>query len=149
MRSFRRERRGRRRPHRHKDHSVFLTMQLMMRKFLLFRLLVCFLGILAGAPATAEQSDKPPRVTGLMAAILVQSPEAQQFRQGLRDLGYAEGRDVLVEWRSAEGDYSRLPAALAETINSKPDVIVVEGTVAALRVKQALPAVPLVMAVVG
>ena len=120
-----------------------------MRTLLPFRLLVCFLGVVAGAPAIAQQSAKTPRVTVLMAAILVQSPEAQQFRQGLRDLGYAEGRDVLVEWRSAEGDYSRLPAALAETIDSKPDVIVVEGTVAALRVRQALPTVPLVMAVVG
>jgi putative ABC transport system substrate-binding protein len=64
-------------------------------------------------------------------------------------LGYAEGRDVLIEWRSAEGDYSRLPALLAETIDSKPDVIVVEGTVAALRARQAMPRVPLVMAVVG
>jgi putative ABC transport system substrate-binding protein len=67
----------------------------------------------------------------------------------MQDLGYVEGRDVVVEARSAEGDYSRLPSVLAETIDSKPDVIVVEGTVAALKARQASPTVPLVMAVVG
>jgi putative tryptophan/tyrosine transport system substrate-binding protein len=120
-----------------------------MPNLLLFRLLVCFLEIVVAAPVMAQQSTRAPRVAVLLAAILPQSPEAEQFRQGLRDLGYAEGRDVLVEWRSAEGDYARLPALLAETIEAEPDIVVVEGTVAALRAKEAMPTTPLVMAVVG
>lgn len=56
---------------------------------------------------------------------------------------------MVIEWHAADGDYSRVPAVVAETIESKPDVIVVEGTVAALRAKQASTTVPLVMAVVG
>ena len=119
------------------------------KHLLLLRLVVCFLEMLVVSPAIAQRSGNTPRVAVLLAAIPVQSPEAQQFQQGLRDWGYVEGRNVLIEWRSAEGDYSRLPALLAETIDSKPDIVVVEGTVTALRARQAMPTVPLVMAVVG
>lgn len=122
-----------------------------MRNLLHICLFVCSLAMSVAAPAIAQQSAKTPRVAVLLASASfpVQSPEAQQFRQGLRDLGYAEGRDIIIEWRSAEGDYSRLPAMLAETIESKPDVIVVEGTVAAHKIREAGLALPVVMAVVG
>ena len=119
-----------------------------MRNLPLLALFVFCLEVLA-VPANAQQSAKIPRVAVLLAAFPVQGPEAQQFAQGLRDLGYTEGRDILIEWRSAEGDYSRLPSLMAETVDSTPDVIVVEGTVAALGVRQANCTVPLVMAVVG
>ena len=121
----------------------------MMRNLLHICLFICSLAMSVSAPAVAQQSAKIPRVAVFLAAFPVQSPEAQQLRQGLRDLGYVEDRDVVIEWRSGEGDYSRLPALLAETIESKPDVIVVEGSVAALEVKQASLTIPVVMAVVG
>lgn len=120
-----------------------------MRAALTLALLVFLFQAWTAAPAGAQESTKTPRVAVLLAAFPVQSPEAQQFRQGLRELGYAEGRDVLIEWRSAEGDYSRLPSLVAQTLDGKPDIIVVEGTVAALGVRQASPTVPLVMAVIG
>ena len=66
------------------------------------------------------------------------------FRQGLRDLGYVEGRNVVIEFRDAEGKLERLPALAAELVALKVDVIVVGGTVAALAAKQATRTVPIV-----
>jgi putative ABC transport system substrate-binding protein len=121
----------------------------VIRNLLLLGLSFWFLAVLGAAPAGAQQSARIPRVAVLLAAIPAQSPDAQQFRQGLRELGYAEGRDVIVEWRSADGDYARLSSLLAETVDSKPDVIVVEGTAAAVKVKQAGLSIPVVLTVVG
>ncbi len=71
------------------------------------------------------------------------------FREGLRDLGYVEGRNVLIEYRWAEGRYERLPTLIAELIALKADVIVTAGTPATLAVKKATTKVPLVMVAVG
>jgi putative ABC transport system substrate-binding protein len=71
------------------------------------------------------------------------------FREGLRDLGYVEGRNILIEYRWAEGKYERFPALVAELIALKVDVIVTAGTPATLAVKKATTSVPLVMAAVG
>ena len=78
-----------------------------------------------------------------------ESKEAQAFRQGLRDAGYTEGRDVVIEWRHAYGDYARVPEFAAELIQRKVDVIVVESTRTALAVKRATSAIPIVMAIVS
>jgi putative ABC transport system substrate-binding protein len=71
------------------------------------------------------------------------------FREGLRDLGYVEGRNLLIEYRWAEGKYERFPALIAELIALKVDVIVTAGTPATLAVKKATTSVPLVMVAVG
>ena len=71
------------------------------------------------------------------------------FREGLRDLGYVEGRNIVIEYRWAEGKYERFPQLIAELLALKIDVIVAAGTPAALAVKQATATVPLVMAAVG
>jgi putative ABC transport system substrate-binding protein len=80
------------------------------------------------------------------------SPEDKQpqaFRQGLRDAGYAEGRDVVFEWRSAHGDYDQLPSLAADLVQRKVDVIVVDTTRVAQAVKRATSSIPIVMAVVA
>jgi putative tryptophan/tyrosine transport system substrate-binding protein len=116
-----------------------------------------FLALLSGAAAVttpltagARDLDKVPRIgflgnsTAALEAKLVGS-----FRDGLRDLGYVEGRNVLIEYRWADGSYGRLPALAAELVASKVDVIVTAGTPAALAVKEATSSIPLVMVAVG
>jgi putative ABC transport system substrate-binding protein len=71
------------------------------------------------------------------------------FRQGLRDLGYVEGRNIAIEYRWAEGRYERLPSLVAELVGSKVGLIVTAGTPAALAVGEHAPSIPLVMVAVG
>ena len=115
-----------------------------------------FIGGLAGgllaAPlaADAQQAGKVPRIGFLgNSTAALEANLVGPFREGLRDLGYVEGRNILIEYRWAEGKYERFPALVAELIALKVDVIVTAGTPAALAVKKAAPSVPLVMAAVG
>jgi putative ABC transport system substrate-binding protein len=71
------------------------------------------------------------------------------FREGLRELGYEEGRNAVIEYRWAEGRYERLPALAAELVAGRVEVIVTAGTPATLAVKNATRTVPLVMVAVG
>jgi putative ABC transport system substrate-binding protein len=73
----------------------------------------------------------------------------EPFRQGLRNLGYEEGRNITIEYRWAEGKYERLPALIAELVALNLDVMVTAGTPATLAVKKAAISVPLVMAAIG
>jgi putative tryptophan/tyrosine transport system substrate-binding protein len=71
------------------------------------------------------------------------------FREGLRELGYVEGRNIAIEYRWAEGQYERFPVLIADLLAQKVDVIVTAGTPASLAVKKATTSVPLVMVAVG
>jgi putative tryptophan/tyrosine transport system substrate-binding protein len=71
------------------------------------------------------------------------------FRECLRERGYVEGRNLVIEYRWAEGDYARLPALVAELIAAKVEILVAAGTPAALAVKRATTVVPMVMVAVG
>jgi putative tryptophan/tyrosine transport system substrate-binding protein len=102
----------------------------------------------AGA-ADAQQPASPRRIGVLLTSWLPENKEVQAFRQGLREAGYAEGRDVVVEWRSASGDYDQLPQLAADLVQSKVDVIVTDGTVATRALKRATSTIPLVMALVA
>jgi ABC-type uncharacterized transport system substrate-binding protein len=111
-----------------------------------------FLGVIAGgllaAPLTiqAQQAAKVARI-GFLATNLTASPHMREaFRQGLRDLGYLEGRTVVIEYRDAEGKVERLPALAAELVALKVEVIVAGSTPGALAAKQAARTVPIVFA---
>ena len=67
------------------------------------------------------------------------------FREGLRELGYVEGQNIVIEYRWAEGKYERFPALIAELLVQKVEVIVTAGTPASLAVQKATTSVPLVM----
>ncbi len=106
--------------------------------------------LVAAFPAAADEPGKLYRVgfIGNSTAAL-ESNLVQPFREGLRALGYVEGRDLTIEYRWAEGDYGRLPAIVADLIARKMDVLVTAGTPAALAVKRATTTIPLVMVAVG
>jgi len=73
----------------------------------------------------------------------------EAFRQGLRERGYVEAKDVEIEYRWAEGQYERFPELIADLIRVKVDVIVTAGTPAAVAVKRATTTIPLVMLAAG
>ena len=77
-----------------------------------------------------------------------ESKEAKHFRLGLRDAGYSEGRNLVIEWRSAKGDYDRVPELVADLLQSKVDVIVLDSTVATEVTKRSTSTIPIVMALV-
>lgn len=99
--------------------------------------------------ANAQRSTSPRRIGVLFVLLSSTGKEALAFRQGLRDAGYAEGRDVLIEWRSASGDYARVPQLAAELVDRKVEVIVADTTQATQAAQRATSTVPIVMAIVA
>ena len=98
--------------------------------------------------AEAQQAAKVARI-GYLTGSLAASPHLPEaFRQGLRDLGYVEGRNLVIEYRDAEGKLERLPALAAELVALKVDVIVA-GHTPALAAKQATRTLPIVFAAVA
>jgi len=114
-----------------------------------FAALASCLGPLDFATADAQQPAAPRHIGVLLVNFSPGSKEAQAFRQGLRDTGYAEGRDVVIEWRSANGDYDRVPELVADLVQRKVDVIVVDTTRATQAVKRATSTIPIVMGLVS
>jgi len=105
--------------------------------------------VFLAAPLAAQQAAKVARIGYLAGASRVTNPHLHEaFRQGLRDLGYVEGRNVVIEYRDAEGKLERLPALAAELVALKVDVIMAPGTPHALAAKQATRTLPIVFAFV-
>ncbi len=114
-----------------------------------------FITLLGGAAtwsmaARAQQSAKVSRV-GFMgnSTEALEANLVNPFRQRLRELGYEDRRNIVVEYRWAEGKYDRFPALIAELLAAKIDVIVTAGTPASMAVKKATTTVPVVMVAVG
>jgi len=101
---------------------------------------------LGAAPlaAEAQQAAKVARI-GYLSTNLAANPPHEAFGQGLRDLGYVEGRNVVIEYRDAEGKLERLPALAAELVALKVDVILADGGTLGPRVAmQATTTIPIV-----
>src|SRR6266550_5051832 len=97
--------------------------------------------------AEAQQLARIPRIgylaTVSRSAIAVR---IEAFRQGLRDLGYVEGKNIVIEWRFAEGKLDRLPALAAELVRLKVDLIVSASPPVTGAAKDATVTIPIVMA---
>jgi len=98
----------------------------------------------------AQQPAKVPRI-GYLAGVSpsVNSDRIEAFRQGLRDLGYVEGKNIVIEWRSWEGKQDRLPSLAAELAHLKVDAIVAVGSSDIRSAKEATATIPIVMIVGG
>jgi len=102
--------------------------------------------VVAGAIAQAQQPKKVPRI-GFLSAVSPSTITArvEAFRQGLRELGYVEGKNILIEWRYAEGKSDRLPSLAAELVRLKVDLIVAEAPTSTRSARQATDTIPIVM----
>jgi putative tryptophan/tyrosine transport system substrate-binding protein len=95
----------------------------------------------------AQQPQKVPRIGFLGGATLSAiAARTEAFRQGLRELGYVEGKNIIIEWRSAEQKLDRLPGLAAELVRLKVDVIVTGGPLPTRSAKEATSTIPIVMA---
>jgi putative tryptophan/tyrosine transport system substrate-binding protein len=109
---------------------------------------VCLLAtvLLTAASIADAQQKKIPRIGFLGAAsVSANSARIEAFRQGLRELGYVEGKNILVEYRYADGKPDRLPALAAELVGLKVDVIVSGGASATGPAKETTSTIPIVM----
>jgi putative ABC transport system substrate-binding protein len=114
------------------------------------RLLISGLCVLLFAlcvSAEAQRPTKTPRIgyqTGSSVSAITDRTEA--FRQGLRELGYVDGKSIVIDWRSAEGKVDRLPALAAELVSLNVDIIVTTGASPTRAAKEATNTIPIVMA---
>jgi putative ABC transport system substrate-binding protein len=106
------------------------------------------LALLGGARSAAAQPPERTVRVGLLAPAS-RSEDVEGFLAGMRDLGYVEGRNLILEYRAAGGKIERLDELLAELIRLKVDVIVTGGTPAALAAKRARTAIPVVIGAMG
>jgi putative ABC transport system substrate-binding protein len=113
------------------------------------KILVFALGAMLSAlsfPAEPQQPKKVPQI-GYLCPTLPSSllARTEAFRQGLKELGYIEGKNIALEYRWAEGKIDRLPDLAAELVRLKVDVIVTCGPVATRSAKEATATIPIVM----
>ena len=113
----------------------------------IFGWLLAMFVLTAVARAEAQQPAKIPRI-----GFQTDSPFAsiagrvEGFRQGLRELGYVEGKDILIEWRTSEGKLERRPAIAAELVRLRVDVIVSAGPTVTRALREVTTTIPIVMA---
>jgi len=101
--------------------------------------------VLVSTTAWAQQPNRIPVVGVLFNAAASGDPIVEALRKGLRDLGYWEGRNIRIEFRTAQNDPDRVPGLVEELIRLKSDVIVVTTTVSAQAIMRASPGTPIVM----
>jgi putative ABC transport system substrate-binding protein len=117
----------------------------MKKKITLFTL--CAMLFVLCSSTEAQQQSKIPRVGFLSVTSPSTIPvRLEAFRQGLRELGYVEGKNLVIEYRYAEGKLDRVPALAAELVRLKVDVIVTGGSAATRPAKEATTTIPIVMA---
>jgi putative ABC transport system substrate-binding protein len=128
--------------------NVRLGHEAIGRKIFCFGL--CALLLALGLCAEAQQAKRVPVIGYLRQGSPTSAKfEDDAFRQGLRDLGYVEGKNILVEYRYAEGKVDRVPDLATELVRLKPDAIVVGGDRATRAAKEATSTIPIVVGSAG
>jgi putative ABC transport system substrate-binding protein len=119
-----------------------------MKKIGLSLVLIAVVLLAVAVVAEAQQPKKIPRI-GVLRPAPGAAPLYEAFRQGLRDLGYVEGQNIVLELRDAEARAERLPNLAAELVRLKVDVIVTSSTPAIQAAKKATATIPIVMGFSG
>src|SRR5438874_11744704 len=107
------------------------------------------LSILVAPLAVEAQPPTHVHRIGVLLGTTPGEPFVEAFLEGMRALGYVEGQNLVMEYRAAEGQYERFPALAAELVRLQVDVIVTQGTPAALAAKDATTTIPIVMVGIG
>jgi putative tryptophan/tyrosine transport system substrate-binding protein len=116
-----------------------------MRKNLI-GLVLCALLFALCVSAEAQQTAKVPRIGYLSSTgSSTPGPDIEAFRQGLRDLGYVEGKNILIEFRYLEGNSDRTPSLVAELVQLKVDILVLRSQPSIRTAKQLTTTIPIVM----
>jgi putative ABC transport system substrate-binding protein len=109
---------------------------------------VSSLAVVSSLIARAQQGASPRRIGVVLVGLTPESKPARSFLQRLRDAGYSVGRDVVIEWRLARGDYDRVPELVADLVRSKVDVMVMDSTIGTDAAMRATSTIPIIMALV-
>ena len=118
-----------------------------MKKKTALPILFVMLFALCSSAQAQDAAKKIPRIGFLGASSAVAlAARIEAFRQGLRALGYVDGKNIVIEWRSAEGNLDRLPGLAAELVRLKVDVIVTTGPAPTRPAKEATSTIPIIMA---
>jgi putative ABC transport system substrate-binding protein len=115
-----------------------------------FPVLIGALLFAVGFPAEAQEPAKSWRIGVLVSSSAsLNASRDEALRQGLREIGYVEGKNIVMDYRYAEGKLDRLPELAADLVRLKPDLILVGGTRVAVAAKQATSTIPIVVAGAG
>jgi putative tryptophan/tyrosine transport system substrate-binding protein len=113
-------------------------------------LTLCAVLFALSSPAPAQQATKIPVIGRLGASSAsAEAARVEALRQGLRELGYIEGKNIVIEWRHAEGKLDRLPVLAAELVQQKVDIIITGGGNATEAARKETSTIPIVMAQSG
>jgi putative ABC transport system substrate-binding protein len=108
------------------------------------------LGGAATWPLATRAQGKVPRIGSLgLSSPSAFATRLEGIRQGLRDFGYVEGTNIVIEYRWAEGQYEPLPELAADLVRSNVDLIITHATPGSLAAKRATTTIPIVMALIG
>jgi ABC-type uncharacterized transport system substrate-binding protein len=112
-------------------------------------IVICLLLTVLLFTISAAEAQQPKKVTpiGYLVGptLSANAPRSEAFRQGLRELGYVEGKNIVIEWRSAEEKPDRLPALAAELVRLNVEIIVTTGSTPTRAAREATSTIPIVM----
>lgn len=120
-----------------------------LRILALIILVVCLGSLGQTSVADPAQAAALRRIGMFLVSFSPDSKEIEAFRRALLNAGYVEGRDVMIEWRTAKGDYGQIAESATELVRSNVDVIVSDSTIGTLALKRATSTIPIVMAAVA